>query len=193
MNNKFIQQTHFIGVLPPENLVQILEDCRGYMSSNYGCKSGYGTPIHITLIPPFSFETPQATKLIARCVSTAADTLLEKKQLPFSVNVEGFNAFGDRTIFANVLPSKQWTDLRDEIYGELKRNFPELGIKKDRRPFQPHLTVANRDIPPEASVEALEYFSTFDLKKIFSLDNICIFTKSDRRWILQPENIIHLS
>ena len=51
-NNKtFPQQTHFLGVLIPEDITLTLEDCRRYMNEAYGCKSGYGTPIHVTLVP----------------------------------------------------------------------------------------------------------------------------------------------
>jgi hypothetical protein len=51
--NNFTQQTHFIGVLLPEDITLTLEDCRRYMNQAYGCKSGHKTPIHVTLIPPF--------------------------------------------------------------------------------------------------------------------------------------------
>ena len=47
------QQTHFIGVLTPEDITLTLEDCRRYMNEAYGCRSGHLTPIHVTLIPPF--------------------------------------------------------------------------------------------------------------------------------------------
>ena len=52
-NNNNIQQIHFIGVLVPKDITVPLEDCRRYMNETYGCKSGYGTPIHVTLVPPF--------------------------------------------------------------------------------------------------------------------------------------------
>ena len=41
--NNFTQQTHFIGVLLPEDITLTLEDCRRYMREAYGCKSGHGT------------------------------------------------------------------------------------------------------------------------------------------------------
>ena len=49
----FTQQTHFIGALLPEDLTLTLQDCRRYMNEAYGCKKGHGTPIHVTLVPPF--------------------------------------------------------------------------------------------------------------------------------------------
>lgn len=39
------QQTHFIGVLTPEDITLTLEDCRRYMNEAYGCRSGHLTPI----------------------------------------------------------------------------------------------------------------------------------------------------
>ena len=52
-SSNFPQQTHFIGILLPEDITLTLEDCRRYMREAYGCKSGHATPIHVTLIPPF--------------------------------------------------------------------------------------------------------------------------------------------
>ena len=55
------QQTHFIGVLLPEDITLTLEDCRRYMNEVYGCKSGQGTPIHVTLVPPFRLQEEYST------------------------------------------------------------------------------------------------------------------------------------
>ena len=60
--NNFTQQTHFIGVLLPEDITLTLEDCRRYMREAYGCKSGHGTPIHVTLVPPFRLQEEYSTE-----------------------------------------------------------------------------------------------------------------------------------
>jgi hypothetical protein len=52
-NTSFTQQTHFIGVPVPGDLSRMLLSCREYMGSIYGCRSGFTTPFHITLVPPF--------------------------------------------------------------------------------------------------------------------------------------------
>ncbi len=81
--NNFTQQTHFIGVLLPDalapkeqtsitsshasgakathDLTLTLQDCRRYMNEAYGCKSGHGTPIHVTLVPPFRLQEEYTT------------------------------------------------------------------------------------------------------------------------------------
>ena len=60
-NNNFIQQTHFIGVLIPDDITCTLEDCRHYMNQAFGCRSGHGTPIHVTLVPPFKLPEEFST------------------------------------------------------------------------------------------------------------------------------------
>ena len=59
--NFFPMQTHFVGVLLPDDLTLTLEDCRHYMNRTYGCRSGHGTPIHVTLVPPFRLPEEYST------------------------------------------------------------------------------------------------------------------------------------
>ena len=108
--NNFSQQTHFIGVLLPEDITLTLEDCRRYMREAYGCKSGHGTPIHVTLVLPFRLQEEFSTDDLVRAI--------EKEVLPkglgFTAHIDNFDAFGDRTLFANVVAGDEWTRLRDE-------------------------------------------------------------------------------
>lgn len=59
--NPSIRQTHFIGVLLPDELTHMLEECRRYMNRLYGCMSGHATPVHITLVPPFALPREYTT------------------------------------------------------------------------------------------------------------------------------------
>ena len=134
------------------------------MREAYGCKSGHATPIHVTLVPPFRLSEEYSTEDIARTI--------EKEVLPkglgFTGHINNFDsrfsdkrvcqgqrakraltksyAFGDRTLFAKVLTNDKWIALRDAVYGAVAKAAPGC-TKKDGRPFAPHLTVANRDVP----------------------------------------------
>ena len=110
--NNFTQQTHFIGVLLPEDITLTLEDCRRYMREAYGCKSGHATPIHVTLVPPFRLPDEYTTEDLARAIET--DVL--PKGLVFTAHIDNFDAFGDRTIFAKVVTDKKWVALRDAVF-----------------------------------------------------------------------------
>lgn len=175
----FPQQTHFLGVLVPDDITLTLEDCRRYMNENYGCKSGYGTPIHVTLVPPFRLPEEFRTADLAAAIEKEVLPLADK--LKFDAHIENFDAFGDRTVFAKVIASKNWTALRDKVVAAVLNAAPGC-TKKDQRPFQPHLTVANRDIPAGASVNALKVLNELNLVEDFPVDNITIFERKGGRW-----------
>lgn len=181
-NINFTQQTHFIGVLVPEDITLTLEDCRRYMNEAYGCKSGHATPIHVTLIPPFRLPEEYSTADLARAI--------EKEILPkgfdFTAHIDNFGAFGDRTLFAKVEGHEKWTALRDAVYSAVMKTAPGC-IKKDGRPFQPHLTVSNRDIPAGVINEALKVMNELNLIEDFSVDNITIFERKSGKWISAAE------
>lgn len=179
MKTDFIQQTHFIGVLVPEDIRATLEDCRRYMNEAYGCKSGHGTPIHVTLVPPFHLPEEFSTKDLAMAIEK--EVILAGSELKFDGHIENFDAFGDRTIFAKVIPNENWTKLRDKVLGAVLNAAPGC-TKKDKRPFTPHLTVANRDIPSGASVAALQVMNELNLVEDFSVDNVAIFERRGGKW-----------
>ena len=184
--NIFPQQTHFIGVLLPEDLTLTLEDCRRYMKEAYGCKSGYGTPIHVTLVPPFHLQEEFSTADLARTIENkVCDNKADKEGIgtakKFTAHIDNFDAFGDRTIFEKVIPGKLWTNLRDETLNAILEACPGC-TKKDKRPFQPHATVANRDIPAGVTTSALEVMNELNLIEDFPVDNITIFERKGSRW-----------
>ena len=178
--NTFPEQTHFLGVLVPEDIRLTLEDCRRYMSQNYGCKSGYGTPIHVTLVPPFHLSEEFSTADLAGAIKK--EVLTQADKLKFDAHIDNFDAFGDRTIFAKVLKDDKWQALRDKVLAAVLSAAPGC-TRKDKRPFQPHLTVANRDIPAGVSKTALEVMNELKLVEDFPVDNVTIFERKGGKWI----------
>jgi len=179
-NRPFTGQTHFIGALIPPSLSDIILECRAWMHEQYGCRSGYGTPPHITLIPPFhlpsQYTDADVRNAAAACVQQCMDTT---GTLPFTAHINGFGAFGDRTLFAHVISDKAWDTLHAAIYAAFHQQLPDA-VQPDRRPFTPHLTVANRDIPEGASFKALQHFNASDLNVEITIDTIGIFKRTER-------------
>ena len=173
-------EMNFIGVLLPDDLSHRIEGYRRFMNQKYGCRSGHSTPLHVTLVPPFQAQDGLHTKDIA---SALAKMAIEKKWHKFNAKIDGFDAFGDRTLFAKVLPSTVWSAFRSAVYSTVSAASPG-SLRRDSRPFQPHITVANRDIPSGASTEALEYLNELELKTTFPVDNITIFERQNYLWVI---------
>ena len=89
-------------------------------------------------------------------------------------------ALGDRTLFANIIAGNAWTKLRNETVKAIVNAC--LGyIKKDKKPFQPHATVSNRDIPARVMTKALQIMNELNLTEDFPVDNITIFERKGGR------------
>ena len=174
----FPQQTHFIGVLLPEDISLTLEDCRRYMREAYGCKSGHATPIHVTLVPPFRLPEEYSTEDLARAI----EELATAGNLGFTGHIDNFYAFGDRTLFAKVVPDEKWVTLRDAVFASVVKAAPGC-TKKDGRPFAPHLTVANRDVPAGVMTDALQVMNELNLVEDFPVDNVTIFERHGGKWV----------
>ena len=169
-------QTHFVGVLASDELAAALLGCRHWMGESYGCRSGFATPMHVTLIPPFALRDPEEIDALARAIERTA-----RKAEPFSARAAGFGAFGERTLFARVVPDPRWAALRDALFAEASRALPGT-LRKDARPFTPHLTVANRAIPAGAIPRALERFGALGLDEAFPVDRITLFERRKGTW-----------
>lgn len=181
INNRgsnFPQQTHFIGVLLPEDITLTLEDCRRYMREAYGCKSGHATPIHVTLVPPFRLPEEYSTADLARAIENE----VLPKGLGFTGHIDNFDAFGDRTLFAKVISNEKWVALRDAVTSAVLKEAPGC-TKKDTRPYQPHISCSNRDIPAGVITDALQVMNELNLVEDFPVDNITIFERQNGKWV----------
>ena len=174
--NPSIRQTHFIGVLLPDDLTCVVEECRRYMNRTYGCRSGHATPVHVTLVPPFALPRDYTTEDVVEALLRGVP-----QDFSFSARTENFGAFGDRTLFAAVRPAPEWNRLKNAAETALRGAFPGC-LRKDPRPFHPHITVANRDIPPGASTAALRVLNGKKFEEDFPVDNMTVFVRKGGGW-----------
>nr|MCR4676053.1 2'-5' RNA ligase family protein [Sphaerochaetaceae bacterium] len=91
--------------------------------------------------------------------------------------VDGFGSFGERTLFANIVGDRKWEELRDMVFKAVNEEIPGV-LRKDRKPFRPHISISNRDIPQGAVYEALRVFSSIQMKFDFEVDGITVFERS---------------
>lgn len=168
--------THFIGVTVSGQLAETVSLCRRWMYERYGCKSGHQTPPHVTLIPPFTFPEDSPIVDLELVLESFADG-----QKPFEAHFSGFGAFAERTVFARVEPDIRWNDWHDGLCERLHATFPAL-LRRDKRPFTPHLTVSNRDIPFGAVPDALTHFNGIGLDLTVPVDHVVLFERKGSRW-----------
>lgn len=165
----------FIAILASQEIEEQVSQYKHWMKEHYGCKVAMKSPAHITLVAPFSTD-PDTIKKV--------ETLLEdfvQELSPFDIAVGGFGAFDKRVIFLEVKENELLNECYKKLNHDMHALLPEL-FKLEKRPFHPHITIANRDIPLSGFKDAFAYFSSIDYKAQFNAHKITLLQLEPGKW-----------
>jgi 2'-5' RNA ligase len=143
----------YVAIKCPPEIEDKIQEFKQYMNDHYGCRAAAKSPAHITVVPPFRAEDDMAAHLV-NYVHTFNAGLV-----PVEVKLSGYGHFGDRVLYVDIKPSDALNALEKEAMAEFSSQFPSIifGMKPD---FNPHVTLATRDIPEGKLFEAKAYFET---------------------------------
>lgn len=99
----------------------------------------------------------------------------------FHVHLKNFAAFKPRVIYINVQPNQLLNELKANTEETLLQTNP-FKIKKEERPFHPHITIANRDLEKEDFPKAWQHFQHISYETSFMADAISLLRNNDRKW-----------
>jgi 2'-5' RNA ligase len=141
----------YIAIVCPDSVEEKIKNYKLYMEEQYGCRSALKSPAHLTIVPPFRAED-EMEKHLLDFVQT-----FNMGMLPVDITLDGYGNFGDRVLFVDVAPNTALTSLEQEAMQEFSNQFPAIifGMKPE---FNPHVTIATRDIPEGKLAEAKTYF-----------------------------------
>ncbi len=165
----------FIAILASEEVEEQVSQYKHWMKEHYGCKVALKSPAHITLVAPFSTD-PDTIKKVEALLENFSQELS-----PIDIAVGGFGAFDKRVIFLEVKENYLLNQCYKNLVHEMHGMFPEL-VKEEKRPFHPHITIANRDIPPAGFKDAFEYFRTINYKAQFNAHKITLLQLEPGKW-----------
>ena len=165
---------YYIALLAPEEINKQVLTWKNYMQQQYGCKTALKSPAHITMIPPFIMHEEKEKDL------HNALTLFAKRP-PLEVQLKNFASFEPRVIYVDVVPNDALQQCKTELDDFLlpKTQFP---IKKENRPFRPHITIANRDIPINSFDKAWEYFQAQQFEADFTVPGLTLMKYNPDNW-----------
>ncbi|HSK13765.1 MAG TPA: 2'-5' RNA ligase family protein [Phnomibacter sp.] len=129
-----------------------IDQMKDHMEVTYGCRAAKRSPAHLTIVPPFRAEDEMIPQL---------NDFVESYNIglvPFPVRLNGYDQFADRVLFVDVeKPNMPLSSLEQECMKEFTEKFPGIifGMKPE---FNPHVTIATRDIPEGAIAQARAYF-----------------------------------
>lgn len=165
----------FIAIVTPEALNHQVLEWKHYMREQFHCKVALKSPAHITLIPPFTMAETAQPEIQALLEPFAAS------QHPFAIQLKNFAAFKPRVIYANVLPNPALSALQTSLEATLLQSG-RVPIKKEDRPFHPHITIANRDLQKEDFPLAWQHFQQITYEASFTANTISLLKNNEHKW-----------
>ena len=166
---------YFIAIVAPAEINDPVLVWKKYMEEQYGCTVALRSPAHITLVPPFTMKEDRENELgeYLQQFSSA-----EKS---FTINLKDFDNFKPRVIFLHVEPGEALLQLKErlELYLLSLEKFP---VKKEERPFHPHITIANRDLNKKDFPKAWAYFQSLSFSATFTADSIYLLKHNNKEW-----------
>jgi len=166
---------YFVALLLPGEINEEVLKWKLFMKEHFNCLVALRSPAHITLVPPFWMRD------ILQNTLEMAIGRFSQHQVPFEVHLRNFAAFKPRVIYVDVLSNLQLQTLYAELFEYLSGQdvFP---IKKDDRPFHPHVTIATRDLHKKAFYEAWETFKNKNYEGLCTITGVSLLKHNKKNW-----------
>ncbi|GAA4728564.1 RNA 2',3'-cyclic phosphodiesterase [Flavisolibacter ginsenosidimutans] len=169
-----MESMYFVAVVLPKHLDEKILQHKKWMKENYGCKVGLKSPAHVTLVPPFWMNAENESQL-KNNLKTIASAVV-----PFTVWTNNFAAFKPRTLFVATKENKALNELKKKTDDVFQRS--DYKIKKEARPFHPHITIATRDLHKAAFAGAWPQFQNKSFEESFAATSISLLKHNGRTW-----------
>lgn len=165
---------YFIALIPPDDIEQDLHQIKLDLNQRFQYKAALKSPAHITLIPPFSWPNHSSLEIIDHFIQFKSP--IEK----LSITIDGFDRFGTQVIYAKPKVDDDIFTLQNCI---LQYFTPILKDKmKYKYNFNPHFTVANRDVKAEEISQILEELANKNYLKQTIIDKIALLKHNGTKW-----------
>ena len=166
---------YFVAVLCPPEIDREVATFKKWMKDQFLCTVALKSPAHITLVKPFWIETNWEDYLVSAL--EACDPGIPK----FSIELKGFSHFGKRVLYVDVTPSEQLKELKKKVEDHFIRTFGD-SLKREQMSFQPHITIANRDLKPSDFDKAWAHFSKNSFEASFVAERITLLKLVEGKW-----------
>jgi 2'-5' RNA ligase len=142
---------YFVALIPQGDVKVQINNIKHQTGGRFGCRQALKSPPHITIIPPFRLQPERVEEMLA-----AVRNHFEAP-VNLSINFNGLGAFETRTIYLDII-ADSGINAYDLAAKQLVSTQPDLFPNvRFHEAFHPHITLANRDIPPGDFREMMDY------------------------------------
>lgn len=174
MENLFL-----VCLVPPADIVADIDEIRTYISDKFKVYESLKRPAHITLYPPVKLSSQEAEKKFFKALEGASFNI------HFTQVLRNFNSFTERTFYLDVERNEGLMNLEKQITKALQ----PLKLLQRKEKFNPHLTLAFKDVKPPVFKLISAEFKARKFKREFPVASFSVYKHIDKRW--QPYKEFH--
>ena len=171
----------FIALLPPADIQAEVTEIKQYFAQNYNSSHALKSPPHITLYPPFKWLTENLPTLEQALAEFAAS------YPPVGIFLDGFGKFAPRVIFVEPLKTTELMTVQADLTTYLESRLGLVDEKSKTRSFNPHMTVAFKDLKKQAFKAAWPEFRDRPFQVNFTADRLTLLIHNGQRWNVHRE------
>ena len=167
---------YFIALIPDGLFREEVTKIKQYIQENYQSGHALRSPAHITLHMPFKWRDDRVDRL----TRTLAD--FSNKRPHCTIELEGFGSFPPKVIFIQVMENPELNALQHDIVRTAAKKLKLENAQYKNRGFNPHMTVAFRDLKPAMFRQAWEEFRHRELVHSFEVRSIFLLKHNGKTW-----------
>ncbi|MEM6754384.1 MAG: 2'-5' RNA ligase family protein [Cyanobacteria bacterium P01_C01_bin.38] len=172
---------YFIALLPPQDIQDYATEIKQYFADNYDSKHAFKSPPHITLQPPFEWDSGKLTDL-EECLQKF---VRGRNSIP--ITLDGYNAFAPRVIYIDVVKTSELMNLQADLMVYLESNLGIVDKVGKLRGFTPHMTVAFKDLRKSEFKAAWVEFENRELHFEFNAEKLTLLKHENKKWNITQE------
>ncbi|GAA4200844.1 2'-5' RNA ligase family protein [Pedobacter jeongneungensis] len=166
-----MENLYLVCLVPPVSIIEDIDEIRHYISEKFNVHESLKRPAHITLYPPVMLSSQEAEKRFFKALEDASFNV------PFTQVLKNFNSFPEHTFYLDVERNEGIMTLEKQISKELQ----PLKLIEKKEKFNPHLTLAFRDIKAVFK-QIADDFKDRKFKREFSVSSFSVYKHQNKRW-----------
>lgn len=175
---------YFLALIPPNPLKDEVHELKLEIKDRFDSAHSLKSPPHITLLSPFRLRGDAKVEVVNLLKNFSQDFK------PFEVRLKNFSSFETRVIFIDVEKNSELLDIQLQLEKAARSNPDLFNYKYEERPYQPHLTLAFKDLTPENYNLAWEEFRNQPFDASFTANAIYLLKHTGKRWEVDREFLL---
>lgn len=171
---------YFLAVLPPAETASAVDKIKLDFAANYGATKAVKVLPHITLKAPFTIDANRHAEITNWFNGVTTEIP------PFDIRLNGFGAFDNAknpVIFIKPEPNDSLHKLQKKVLIDFATHLPEIKISYIEKDFNPHMTIAYRDLTREQFEQAWPKYKESQFEATFRCSSFWLLRHNGRQWV----------